>query len=691
MRAQAGDAKGQVVGEFLQQGGLFRADLQNVRRVEVQQAKGTVAVAITVLQRQADHTVEAVVQHALGPVGKVAFGADVLHDHGLARTHGHARRPPAVGVIGRPGKLQVFEVVLVVARVGYRLDGLAFVVQRKPHPAHAVAANVHGNLADGLQQRGFGGGAHQGFVAGAQKALRTAHAGQFALGAQAFGHVGGQHLACRAAIEADAASRDLHIHEAAVLLDVAADHWLVALVDRNRMQGLPDGCVPLGGPQVGHVHGQQLGLGVAVVGFHRLVHSLQAQRFLVVHPHGMGMLVEQHAVLLLRRLELPGHMPQLHHGPQGFGKDLQVRHVAPRERVGLVRRHLERAHHPLRRAQRHRHHGAHAMAVGQRSHVPALGLGVVAHHGAPFAQCGPEQALVHGQQVPHGPHMVACRGLRHQLVALQQLHQRAPGQRLAQHRVGHQLQHVGQGHVQRRDALLHMQQLGMVLRITLRVELGQLLYADVGHAAHHAHGLAGGVADQEAPVQHPGIRAVLPKKAVLGRPVVVGAINGCVDAVEDFLAVVGVQPQGPGGAVGGQLVQRHAEQVLHALVPPHGIGVQVPVPHSIGRGTRDQVKAFFAFAACLPRLVLDRDVLEGALDADDLAMGITRRLSCCAHPESPATRHGHLSLDVEGGAMVHAFIKGLLQVHPVGRGVQLQHLGQAAYAVGEPVGGSDLL
>jgi hypothetical protein len=51
--------------------------------------------------------------------------------------------------------------------MGHRLNGLALIIERKADPAHAVAANVHRNLADGLQQGGFGGGAHQGFVAGA--------------------------------------------------------------------------------------------------------------------------------------------------------------------------------------------------------------------------------------------------------------------------------------------------------------------------------------------------------------------------------------------------------------------------------------------------------------------------------------------------------------------------------------------
>ena len=330
MRAQAGDADGQVVGQLLQQRGFFGADLQHVGCVQVQQAKTAVlcVVARMLAQRQADHPVKAMLQHALGPVGKVAFGADVLHDHRLAGAHRNARRAPAIGIVGRPAQVQVFQVVLVVARMGHGADGFALVVQRKPHPAHAVATDVHRNLADGLQQCGLGRGAHQGFVACAQQALGTAHARQLALGAQAFGHVGGQHLAGRAPVEADAARRDLHIHEAAVLLDVAADDRRVALFHRNGADVGLDVGAPVSGPQVQHRHGQQLGLGVAIVAFHRPVHGLQLQGFAVVHPHGVRVLVKQHAVLLLGRMQLPRHMPQLHHGTQRLGQDLQVRHIA---------------------------------------------------------------------------------------------------------------------------------------------------------------------------------------------------------------------------------------------------------------------------------------------------------------------------------------------------------------------------
>ena len=218
--------------------------------------------------------------------------------------------------------------------MGHGLDALLFVVPCKTHPAHPVAADVDRDLADGLQQRRLGGGAHQRFVAGTEQALGAAHACQFALGAQPFGHIGGQHLPRGPAVEADAAGGDFYIDELTTLGDVAADHRAAALVHVDRIDGQPDRCAAFLGPQVRHGHGQQLCLGVAVVQHHRLVHGLQFQGFLVVHPHRVRVVTEQHAVLLFGHMQPVGDVAQLHHRPERFRQDFQVRHLAPRERIG---------------------------------------------------------------------------------------------------------------------------------------------------------------------------------------------------------------------------------------------------------------------------------------------------------------------------------------------------------------------
>ena len=199
--AQAQDAEGQVVGQFLQQFAFFRADVQHLGGVQVQQAEGVLGRA----QRQADHAMEAVALHAFGQAGIGRFGAHIAHDDRLARADGGACRPLARGVAVRPGQAQGVEIVSVAPRVGRDLDGFLRIVVRKAHPAQLVAANVHHDAADGLQQGGFRGGAHQGFVAAAQHVACTGHAGQFALRAQPLGHVGGHHLACLQAVEQDAA------------------------------------------------------------------------------------------------------------------------------------------------------------------------------------------------------------------------------------------------------------------------------------------------------------------------------------------------------------------------------------------------------------------------------------------------------------------------------------------------------
>ncbi|MNV95890.1 hypothetical protein D3C71_1908320 [compost metagenome] len=98
---------------------------------------------------------KAVVEHALGPVREITLGADVLDDHRLAGAHGHARGSPPIDMIGRPAQGQVLQVVGVVPRMCHRKNGLLFIILRKTDPPHAVATDVHRNLADGLQQSGF--------------------------------------------------------------------------------------------------------------------------------------------------------------------------------------------------------------------------------------------------------------------------------------------------------------------------------------------------------------------------------------------------------------------------------------------------------------------------------------------------------------------------------------------------------
>ena len=215
---QAGDAEGQVVGQVLQQRRFLRADVQDFRGVQVQQAKGLVLCA----QGQANHAVKTVVEHALGPVAQVVALAQVVHDHGLAAAHRLTGRPSAGGAVFVPAHAQLVQILVRVASVGRAGNRLVFVVVGKAHPAHAVAANVHRDLADGLQQGRFRRRAHQGFVAGTQQLLGTRHARDLAFGPQPLGHIHRQHLAGSYAVEADAAGSHFCVKQAAFLAQLLA-------------------------------------------------------------------------------------------------------------------------------------------------------------------------------------------------------------------------------------------------------------------------------------------------------------------------------------------------------------------------------------------------------------------------------------------------------------------------------------
>ena len=333
----------------------------------------------------------------------------------------------------------------------------------------------------------------------------------------------------------------------------------------------------------------------------------------------------------------------------------------------------------------------HVLAVIECWHVPAVRGGVVAQHRAAFAQLGPQQAFARRQAVAHRAHVAPCTCLRHQVVALQHLHHGAAALRLAQHGIGYQLQHLGQGHRQGRNALLHLQQLGMVLGIAHRIQVSFLGGADVGHATDNAHGLAGGIADDEPAVQHPGIAVVVAAKPVFGRPVVGLSFDGRLNAAHSVFGVVGVHAQRPRRAVCRQLGGGHAEQALHALVPPHLVGAQVPVPDAIGSGARNKVKALLAHAAGLAGEVLRRDVLQRTLDADDLALGIARGQPGGAHPEALPVCGGNLALQIKRRAVTQAGGQGGADIAAAGLGVQQQHFVHRAGVLAQPVGGCDLL
>ena len=359
--AQAHDAKGQVVGQLLHQGLFFGADEQHFRGVQVQQAKRVPRRA----QGQCHHPVEALTHHAIGPVGLQRGAGHVAYDDAVAAAHGQAGRTLAARMVLRPGRVQLLQVVAALARVGNDLDGALCIVLCKSHPTQAIAPHLHHHAAHVLQQRGFGGGTHQGLVATAEHALGACQAAELALGLLALGHVGGHDLARRLAVEDDAARRDLHLAHRAVLAAVPVQQAVMRLVVGVVSHFGAALRALLGQPQIGHAHAQQFLRAVTVLRLHGLVDGQKAQAGVVgAHPHGLGVHVEQELVLLLGFAQLRRHLAQAQHGPQALGQDLQMRQVPGAEAVCAAGGGLERAHHGVVAHQRCRQHRPHLLAQG---------------------------------------------------------------------------------------------------------------------------------------------------------------------------------------------------------------------------------------------------------------------------------------------------------------------------------------
>ena len=208
-----------------------------------------------------------------------------------------------------------------------------------------------------------------------------------------------------------------------------------------------------------------------------------------------------------------------------------------------------------------------------------------------------------GQCTAGCAHQLSHRRLGHQLVAFEQLQQGPFGLADVQCRLCHMLQHLGQAQLQGRNALLHAHQFGVHLGF-LGFFLGhQLALADVGHAAYHAQGLALGIADHKAPVQHPEVVAVFMADAVFALPGVAAALHGGLQRGHHTLAVFGVQACNEGIGVGHLGVVRQTQHFAKAPTPPQGVGAHIPVPHRVGGGACHQGQALFGNAQGLGRIL----------------------------------------------------------------------------------------
>ena len=123
-----------------------------------------------------------------------------------------------------------------------------------------------------------------------------------------------------------------------------------------------------------------------------------------------------------------------------------------------------------------------------------------------------------------------------------------------------------------------------------------LALGDVHHGADHPDAPAVRVAQHVAAVVDLGVRAVGAPAAVLRAPARVAALDGGVDVGHHPLAILRVDQLVPPGDVRADLLLGVAEEGLDALVPPEPVAHQVPVPHRVVGGARDELEALLTLA-----------------------------------------------------------------------------------------------
>jgi hypothetical protein len=196
--------------------------------------------------------------------------------------------------------------------------------------------------------------------------------------------------------------------------------------------------------------------------------------------------------------------------------------------------------------------------------------------------------------------------------------------------LGPQAQHPQRGGVHERrralgvhavDALARaLQDALQVAADALQLGLGALALRDVHHGAHHPDGLPGRVAEDEAPVEDLGVRAVAALDAVLVLPRRLAALDGGVQAPGDAGAVLGVQAARPALHARLHVLRRDADHGLEVLVPPPCARAQVPVPDGVVRGAGQEPEALVGEPQRLLGLLAERDVAQEAREAR-LALG----------------------------------------------------------------------
>ena len=117
---------------------------------------------------------------------------------------------------------------------------------------------------------------------------------------------------------------------------------------------------------------------------------------------------------------------------------------------------------------------------------------------------------------------------------------------------------------------------------------------DVHHRADHPRGPAVPVVQHVAAVEDAGVRAVGAAAAILRAPALGAALHRRVDVALHALAIVRMDRLVPPRDVRADLLRGVAEQGAHALVPPQRIAHEIPVPHRVVGGARDELEALLA-------------------------------------------------------------------------------------------------
>jgi hypothetical protein len=157
---QRADAIGQVVGQFGQQLRLFRVESVRLGGVNVQRAEH----AALDRQRQANASSVASLAGFVAPGQEARILQDVLHGARLARAEGGADRAAPALRVG-PGDVHRLQVAFFKAVLRDGPDGLGLVVFREANPSQPIAAVVHHDTANLIQQFRFVRGSNQRLVA----------------------------------------------------------------------------------------------------------------------------------------------------------------------------------------------------------------------------------------------------------------------------------------------------------------------------------------------------------------------------------------------------------------------------------------------------------------------------------------------------------------------------------------------